>query len=722
MPLVALVCVAAFPWTTHLRAQPIYETEQEFIATGDFDGNGKPDIAIVDKATGRVRVGYRTPGDGFNWLNWFPGGVRSLTGLSVGRVTSVKHDALVLTSADENSTTVFAAVNHYNPTKPVKVPVRNLGPSAVIAVSLGGAGNSSLMDLYVASIYNADPTPFRVALFRNEGQKFTPVAELPVAGEIAHANRLALKSGGPELVMMILRGDKSETFRAEKLESAKPETVLTIAGLPRDTDYVLGSFRGLPLKDLVFYTSGQSEFRVATLAEVGGQLTASPLRTLNFGRPVHSLVTVEGGQRSRLLAVFGDREPAELLEFDAGGAPVSVQKLAGFTNRYLSAAVALPDALILVSVFTNDRPRSAAFYKPYFLKDGTWVAGTGDLLPSLQNHDLWTVPDIHKRIADKRNEQSAADMKAYTNFIPGTEVAYQMVPIPAGEFVMGSPEKEQGRQAGEGPQHRVRISPFWMSRYEVTWEEYLLFQYPDDELKLRKKFPTPEEVNALSDTVTHPSKPHFDMSRGMGKKPKKGGLGFPAISMTQHAANKYCQWLSAKTGHFYRLPTEAEWEYACRAGTTTTWYFGEDGSKLNDHAWYFDNSDSKYQTVGRKLPNPWGLYDMYGNVCEWVLDQYDAEFYRTLQAAGLATNPWNRATKRYPQVVRGGHWDDDAPALRSASRGKSDREWTASDPDRPNSIWHLSDALTVGFRVVRPLAVPGAEEMDKYWNSGVEQD
>ena len=325
------------------------------------------------------------------------------------------------------------------------------------------------------------------------------------------------------------------------------------------------------------------------------------------------------------------------------------------------------------------------------------------------------VAAIYTKIMANLKVKSEAEMKAYTNTIPGTSVAYVMLPIPSGEFLMGSPEGEKGRRPDEGPQHKVQISPFWMGRCEITWNEYELFMYPDQEQALTVETNNPY-LDKVSDAVSRPTKPYVEMSFGMGKG------DFPAISMTQHAANKYCQWLSAKTGQYYRLPTEAEWEYACRAGTTTAYSFGDDPAQLKDHAWYGTNSDSKYQKVGRKKPNPWGLCDMYGNLVEWCLDQYDPAAYQQF-AGAPAKDVWLPSTKPYGHVVRGGHWDDENPAmLRSAVRRASSREWKQQDPQLPKSIWYHTDAQWLGFRLVRPLNVPPPAELLKVWNNGVEKD
>jgi formylglycine-generating enzyme required for sulfatase activity len=304
-------------------------------------------------------------------------------------------------------------------------------------------------------------------------------------------------------------------------------------------------------------------------------------------------------------------------------------------------------------------------------------------------------------------------MQRYTDTITGTDVNFEMVPIPGGKYTMGSPASESGRKEDEGPQREVQISPFWMGKCEVTWNEFELFMYPTEEKRVRTLREADASVNSLSDTSARPTQPYVEMSFGMGKD------GYPAISMTQHSANKYCEWLSAKTGHFYRLPTEAEWEYAARAGTKTAYFWGDDASQIEEYCWWANNSDNKYQKVGKKKPNPWGLHDILGNVMEWTLDQYSAQTY----GSGSAKDPWIKSTKPYPHVARGGAWDDDsADKLRVAHRRFSDPEWKVQDPQFPKSIWYHTDAQFLGFRVVRPLEIPAPEDMQKYWNSGVEKD
>jgi formylglycine-generating enzyme required for sulfatase activity len=280
---------------------------------------------------------------------------------------------------------------------------------------------------------------------------------------------------------------------------------------------------------------------------------------------------------------------------------------------------------------------------------------------------------------------------------------------------MGSPAGEEGHKKDEAPQHEVKIEPFWMGKFEVTWNEYELFMFPEGERKIREFRKYNSSLDKSADAVSRPTTPYVEMSFGMGKD------GYPAISMTQHAANTFCKWLSAKTGHFYRLPTEAEWEYACRAGTTTAYSWGDDPDMAKDYAWFVDNSDAKYQKIGKKKPNAWGLYDMHGNVAEWCLDQYVPDAYSKFVGA-VVESPWMKATTPYPHVVRGGSWDDEPLALRSAARRASNKSWKMQDPQLPKSIWYLTDAQFVGFRIIRPLKVPSPDELHKYWTSGVERE
>lgn len=298
--------------------------------------------------------------------------------------------------------------------------------------------------------------------------------------------------------------------------------------------------------------------------------------------------------------------------------------------------------------------------------------------------------------------------KEYTQSIPGTKEKVQMVYIPGGTFSMGSAKSEEGHFGDEGPQHQVEIAPFWMGKFEITWDLYELFVTREIDSK-RPQQVEGEEVDIDVDGVSGATQPYTDMSFGMGVE------GYPAICMTQLAAVKFCEWLSAMTGNFYRLPTEAEWEYACRAGTKTAYSFGDDPADLDIYAWHEGNSGGAYHQVGQKKPNPWGLYDMHGNVSEWTLDQYVPTLYRQRKRK-TANNPLQKPSKNYPRVVRGGAWSDKASRLRSATRRPSSKKWKKRDPQIPKSLWWHTDAPFVGFRVVRPVKPPTPEEQKTYWN------
>ena len=178
-----------------------------------------------------------------------------------------------------------------------------------------------------------------------------------------------------------------------------------------------------------------------------------------------------------------------------------------------------------------------------------------------------------------------------------------------------------------------------------------------------------------------------------------------------------------------RLPSEAEWEYCCRAGTTTAYSFGDTAVKpgdtgnkasvLDEFGWHTGNAAGNDPPVGAKKPNPWGLYDMHGNVAEWVLDQYEPNYDKV---KALVQDPWLKQSSPYPQAARGGSWDDNVTKLRSSARRGSDKSWKQQDPQLPKSIWYLTDAQFLGFRIVRPLKVPSVEEMHRCWNSGQERE
>ncbi len=271
----------------------------------------------------------------------------------------------------------------------------------------------------------------------------------------------------------------------------------------------------------------------------------------------------------------------------------------------------------------------------------------------------------------------AADANAkFTNYvqqIPGGTVGFEMVAIPGGEITVGSPDNEPGRDKADLAQKKVKIKPFWMAKFEAGWPEFLPFVFLQSTEVLRQV----DKIEGIvdKDGISHPTKPYGSVYRERGDK------GFPAIGMGYPSAREYCKWLSKKTGLKYRLPTEEEWEYACRAGATTAYFWGDDPAQAKDYGWSKENSKDTTHQIGKLKPNKFGLYDIVGNVAEWT--------------AKTDTNA--------PGVARGGAWTEPVAKMRSAARMVETPEWNELDPQFPQSVWWLSAADFIGYRVVRSL-------------------
>lgn len=310
-------------------------------------------------------------------------------------------------------------------------------------------------------------------------------------------------------------------------------------------------------------------------------------------------------------------------------------------------------------------------------------------------------------------------MVPYESMIPGTKIKFTMEPIPGGTFLMGSHAGERGRNDDEGPQFEVVVEPFWMSKYELTWAEYKRFMDLSRQFKqLKRQGLRKISANNQVDAVSAPSQlydPSYSFAAGEGDDQ-------PAATVTQFSAMQYSKWISLLTETFYRLPSESEWEYACRAGTTSAYHFGNDPALLRAHAWYSENSDEERHRVGMLKPNPWGLHDMHGNVAEWVLDAYAKDSYATHQAKRrTAVETIQRSKDVFPRVVRGGSFESEARQCRSAARLASDEQWQSEDPEYPKSPWWYTDspATGVGFRLIRPLIEPASRaEMEIFWVPG----
>ena len=348
-------------------------------------------------------------------------------------------------------------------------------------------------------------------------------------------------------------------------------------------------------------------------ATQGDAATADDLDSAQY-----AYTTAKGGRDEKLLAKYAQ---AEWDVAKKKGADAEAKLKAGDTKgaivAYREAAKAYSDAIALSKVKDNAAKAGPLVDRLNLTKD-KFVAQE-----LLAQAEILMASD--PQMPALREKVKAMPLPKETTLQIAPKVTLKLVLIPAGKFNMGSPDGEKDRSTDEGPQHEVTISkPFYMAATELTQEQFGVFMWPN------------------------PSS-FVDPTR-------------PLDQVSYDDAIEYCKKATAKTGKTFRLPTEAEWEYACRAGGKTRFDYGDDDSVLADHAWYKENGDSKTQPVGQKKANAWGLYDMHGNVWEWC-----ADYHGDYDAKANNTDPQGPATGT-SRLLRGGSWRCDPRLCRSAYR------------------------------------------------------
>lgn len=272
------------------------------------------------------------------------------------------------------------------------------------------------------------------------------------------------------------------------------------------------------------------------------------------------------------------------------------------------------------------------------------------------------------------------NFQTYTENIPNTEINFTMVPVDGGSVDLTI----------AGKKVTVELTPYWMASHELTYDEFAVFMQDET-----------FSQNETMDAITRPSPPYIDFTLGMGKEG-----GYPANSMSLYGAMMYCKWLYEKTGHFYRPPTEAEWQSACVKGQSKA-----DAS----YAISADNSNNSYTKVGQTSANKIELHDMLGNIAEWTIDAYTEDYVSALADVGKEDPVIVPPSRKTLGTLKGGHFRMPASELTCELRIKSEKLWNRRDPQIPKSRWWNTDAPFIGFRLVRPHTEMTKEEITAFY-------
>lgn len=321
----------------------VSETPEEFHATADVNGDGHADTVLVDKATGIYRVAYGQANGTNVWTEGRASGIENVTGFSAGRILNTARDALAFTSPEANRINVFDASSLGQAGQPVNVFIGSLGPHRVVALDIGGAGNTAHHDLYSPSLANNPAAPYRFTLTRSTGSTFSQILDNPLSGFVVNAEAVKLKTNAanPTLVGIINEESGARTFVAQALASGSPANVATINNLPPADALLFANFNGTALNQFLFYRGGDSNLLLYPVQEpVAGTFTFAPGTSFTFDAALRQVIAVPGPNDIRLLIIFGTGETAGIYSFDGLNVPHLLESFIAEPGQKFTGAVA----------------------------------------------------------------------------------------------------------------------------------------------------------------------------------------------------------------------------------------------------------------------------------------------------------------------------------------------------------------------------------------------
>ncbi|HKS37029.1 MAG TPA: hypothetical protein VJW76_07560 [Verrucomicrobiae bacterium] len=362
----------------------VYENPAEFTASGDFDGDGRPDVVIVDRASGTYRIGYQLSSGSFTWASPRASGIDVVSGVGLGRLAATSTDALAFTAPEGNRINVFTADNPNFAGLPLSLFSPAIGPSLLVAIDVGGTGNTALDDFIIGSELNGGQ-PFQLEAARNQGSALQVLNVANLSASPRRGNAVALKTGNPPLAAVLVRSGANDLFKVWQLTGGTLAEVLTApVGPPFGLDYTFGFFNSSsPFAQFLFYKPGTNGLMLRPVQEpTPGAFTLAAGPVFNLGDDLRQVFTIPGVASPRLLVIFGEGGTANVYDFDGSSFPVVLQTFTAGAGETFTGAAVLAGGDVMLLTGAPGSGLSSGFRR-YAVNGATYTLQSSGALPSL---------------------------------------------------------------------------------------------------------------------------------------------------------------------------------------------------------------------------------------------------------------------------------------------------------------------------------------------------